>query len=499
MTLVSASPVALAPGTGRTTTWSAAVVATAIGIGLLGASLRFVALLRTGGPLGMGGYDDGVDYAAAAALVHGRLPYRSFLLLHPPGVVLAAAPFAAIGSVFGDRVGFVAARLAFEALGGLGAALAFVALRRFGPTAAVTGGVLLAVLPTAVYAERSVLLEPLGSIGVLLAIVLLGRGTTPGAVFAAGVAAGWAVDVKIWYVVPAVVLWLAGTRRRGWFAAGAATAVLVVCGPFLAAAPVAMVREVVLDQMGRARVGRVSRRITEIVGAIRIGPIDAQLVAGALLALVLGALVVTALTAGARVFALLLAADLVVLLAAPSWFPHYADLAAPAIALCVGVAAQRATDLLPAGAARRWAAAGLVVAIGVGGTVAALRAPRGGETVPASVVAAVGRTSGCVVTDDPTLLAITGVLSRDLADPDCPVRPDVTGWTYDADRAPVPGVPRKANARWQRDVLGYLLSGRTVIVVRPATGLSSASRARLAELPVVHATGPWVLRATGRP
>ena len=49
--------------------------------------------------LGDNGYDDGVHYAAAASLIHGRLPYRDFLFLQPPAMVLAASPFAWLGSL----------------------------------------------------------------------------------------------------------------------------------------------------------------------------------------------------------------------------------------------------------------------------------------------------------------------------------------------------------------------------------------------------------------
>jgi hypothetical protein len=63
----------------------------------------------------------------------------------------------------------------------------------------------------------------------------------------------------------------------------------------------------------------------------------------------------------------------------------------------------------------------------------------------------------------------------------------VTGWTYDRDRMVRNGrvVPRVANPRWQQDVMRYLLSGRYVILNRPATGLSAANRRLIHRLPVV--------------
>ena len=63
---------------------------------------RLIPLLRGGGLHAMGNYDDGVHYASAMGLVHGLLPYRDFLLLHPPGVPLLLTPFAGLAEVLGE-------------------------------------------------------------------------------------------------------------------------------------------------------------------------------------------------------------------------------------------------------------------------------------------------------------------------------------------------------------------------------------------------------------
>lgn len=63
---------------------------------------RLSPTLRGSGLYGLNFYDDGVHFAAATGFVHGRLPYRDFLLLHPPGIVLALAPFAVLGHWVGD-------------------------------------------------------------------------------------------------------------------------------------------------------------------------------------------------------------------------------------------------------------------------------------------------------------------------------------------------------------------------------------------------------------
>ena len=79
--------------------------------------------LRGGGLVGVGLYDDAVYFSAATGLVHGRLPYRDFLLLHPPGIVVALSPFAALGALTTDSTGFLVARLCWLLLGGISAAL----------------------------------------------------------------------------------------------------------------------------------------------------------------------------------------------------------------------------------------------------------------------------------------------------------------------------------------------------------------------------------------
>lgn len=478
--------------------WPVALV-----VGVLATVLRLAVELRGGGLAGMGGYDDGVYYAAGDALVHGRIPYADFLLLHPPGVAIAVAPFAALGAVTSDPVGLVAARLAFELIGGLNAALVVLILRRYGSVAALAGGVLYAVLPPAVWAERSVLLEPLGTLGVLLALLLLQRARTGRGVLLAGIAAGWAADVKIWYVVPIAVLALCapGMRRRLRFVLGAALAVAVVWGPSLLAAPQAMVREVVLDQIGRPRQPGLVHRLAGILGAHAAAGLHLRTVTLLLTAVVAVAVVLTLLTPGARVLAVLLLADVAVLLLSPSWFRHYGGLTAPPLALCVGVGLQRVVRLLPAPRpVRVVVAAGVAAALLLAGLHLDDRI-RSGFAVPAAFSAAAVRTPGCITSDDPTVLEATGLLSRDLADPRCSVWPDVTGWTYDRADARLPDgrpVPRQRNAVWQHLVLDHLRSGDATIPIRRSTGLSAQSRAVLDEGALLVHVGRFTVRATDR-
>ena len=66
-------------------------------------------------PKGIDGYDDGVYYSAADAVVAGEAPYRDFVLLHPPGLIYLLTPFAALGPLVGDANGWATARVAMMA------------------------------------------------------------------------------------------------------------------------------------------------------------------------------------------------------------------------------------------------------------------------------------------------------------------------------------------------------------------------------------------------
>ena len=216
-----------------------------VALAVLAFLARLLPVLRGGGLLGLGVYDDGVYYTGAAALVAGRVPYADFVLLHPPGVVLALSPFALLGRLTSDPTGYAVARVAFMALGAANTVLVALLARRFGRVAAVVSGVFYAIWFPATYWEARTTIEPLGTTLVLGALLLLlpqtgprtgrsraarrqgrrGRATGRATVLA-GVLLGLTLGLKIWSVVPVavVVLWqlvAAGRARRcgswqGW-------------------------------------------------------------------------------------------------------------------------------------------------------------------------------------------------------------------------------------------------------------------------------------------
>ena len=238
------------PGTPQ---WTVALSGAAIGTVALLA--RLLPVLRGGGLGGIPGYDDGVYFGAAESFVFGRIPYRDFVLLHPPGIVLVLAPFAELARWTTDIRGLAAAQLAFMCVGAANAVLVYLVARRIGTPAGVVGGLFYAFWAAATWAERTALLEPLVNLGLLVGLLCLGdmRTTSRRRTLVGGAALGLACSVKIWAVVPLLVLalWVlgrAGLRRALTLLAGSVAAAGLICLPFFLAAPDRMLRLVVFDQ-----------------------------------------------------------------------------------------------------------------------------------------------------------------------------------------------------------------------------------------------------------
>jgi len=452
-------------------------------VALVALAARLAPVLRGGGLTGILAYDDGVYYSAADGLLSGRLPYRDYLLLHPPGITLALAPFAALGRLVGeDPVGLAAARLAFMLLGAASAVLVWVVARRVSPRAGLVAGLGYAVWQPASYAERTTLLEPLVNLGLLAALALLGPSAGSASrrrVALAGVALGLAVAVKAWAVVPFAVLalWLLhrdGRRCAVTFTGAGTAAAAVVSLPFLLAAGPAMVRMVVLDQLGRPSNGvPLATRLASIEGW-RLSPVP--LPTGSVLLAVAIALLVAAAAAvvawrvpAARVWAALLAAQGALLLTSPSYFAHYGTYVAPALVLLAGAGADA---VLCAVEAHTAAFRPLVPALGLV-ALAVLSAhvvtqPEG-RRVPARTAEDALSGVRCVAADSAAALVTADVLTRDLRD-GCRLVVDVTGLTYDQDPGDLGAGPtpreRRRDLEWQASVARYFAGSGAVVLAQ---------------------------------
>jgi 4-amino-4-deoxy-L-arabinose transferase-like glycosyltransferase len=455
---------------------------------------RTAPVLRGGGLTGVLAYDDGVYYSASDALLSGRLPYRDYLLLHPPGITLVLAPFAALGRWLGDPVGLATGRVAFMLVGTLSAVLVWWLARRVvSPRAGLVAGLVYAVWQPASYAERTTLLEPLVNLGVLASLALLSSAAGRRRLVAAGAVLGLAVAVKAWAVVPFAVLavwvWHRWGPRAGLRYVGAgAAAGAVVCLPFLLAGGPAMLRMVVLDQLGRPNngVGLLSRLASIESLQLSPGPVDGRLaVVTELVAVAIAAAV--ALLAwrrpATRLWACLFAVAMALLLTSPSYFAHYGTFAAPSLALLAGAGADavlawvsvRAPALRPVAPA-----VGLVALAALGAHVVTQSE---GRAVPVQAVTVALSSTRCVAADSAAALVVADVLTRDLRN-GCPVVVDVTGLTYDQDPGDLHAGPtpraRRQDGEWQRGVDRYLSGADAVVLDQWRTdGLDAGELGRL--------------------
>jgi Flp pilus assembly protein TadD len=284
----------------------ASLPATLFAVWVLSASLVVYQLTRPRVLAGAGGYDDGVYFGAAIRLVQGHLPYRDFVFLHPPGLPLLLAPVALLSDLFGTHDAFAIARLVTGLVGTANAVLVGMLLRSRGPRAVLVGGAAFACFPLAVAANGTVTLEPYLLLFCLLGANVLFRrgGVAEGrGALVAGLLLGIAVSVKIWAILPVAVLLTvcAHAHRRSAVRvlAGVALGLTMTCGPFVALAPKAFIRDVLTVQILRGASASdalpVARRVLDLTGLTAFTGASGHSTAavatfGALAALALGAL-----------------------------------------------------------------------------------------------------------------------------------------------------------------------------------------------------------------
>ena len=477
--------------------WAIAVAAVAF-------VFRLVPVLRGGGLFGIGNYDDGVYYAAATGLIHGRLPYQDFLLLHPPGMLLLLAPFALVAQLTSDSSGFAAARVAWMVLGAVNAVLIWKILRPVGLIAATFGGLGYAVFHPAVYSEKSTLLENPATTALLIAMLLLQPlvydSSLPSVkAFAAGALLGLTVTIKIWGVITVLIVlgWLLLLRRYGAalrVMIGSAATATVICLPFFAAAPTAMWNQIVRDQLARRGGDDVTPlgRLDDMVGLSIIGRPHMPITVVAVVALLCCALLAWSY-GETRLAVLLMLGQGVFLLTTPTWFPHFAGFTAAPIALTGGAAIGRLTALARAGPAQ--IAIGAVTAVALLGYASGWRDITYNRPFPEHFRAFTAAAPGCVTSDDATTLVETDSLSRNLSR-GCRFIADLGGHSHDMATAAGLRVSRNRNQAFQRFALDYLRSGSVTILIRyrDGRGFNAKTTAVLDQWPLLARSGRYQVR-----
>lgn len=492
---------------------------------LLAFANRSLPVLRGGGLSGVISYDDGVYYAGAVGLVHGQLPYRDVLFLHPPGILVALAPVATVGRWLGEITGWETSRLVWMLFGSVTSVLVALILLPLGRVPAAVGGTLYAVFPGAVLVERTTYCEGLANLALAGALLLVirenqlvrrdadrrrGSWTAPVLV---GVLLGYATTVKIWGLVPLLVVCLCavaawGLRRGPVVAASGAVTITVVCLPFFLAAPSQMWRMVVLDQVGRDQETSYRTRASQIATMGQLDEGWVGVIVAAVAAIGFGLCSVIAWRVKTyRVVVPLLAATAALLMVSPIFFPHYLGNVAVPLALLIGVvtgvliagAARAGGPLTPDAPARRGVRRAVLITLGLAVLVDLLALSRleSGRALPAELGELIQPASGCLTSDDPNNLLALGVLGRDI-ERGCPLVVDLGGYSHDLSRGAT--VRRGRNEAWQRVVLDYLGSGELAFATRfgRGRGLTSATATEIESWPVVLEVYGFVLREPPR-
>jgi hypothetical protein len=232
-------------------------------MGLFALFTASLSLVVAGGSLNGYGYDGGVYLGAATRLAHGTLPYKDFVFVHPPGILLLLSPLAGGSWIFGTGFEVVAGRVFDLALIGLACGLGAAILQRLGTAAALIGGSFLALVGAAASVATQLKLEP-PLIAALFAMMLLSfRDATTIAgsrrLAIGGAFGGLALSIKLWALVPlgilmVVIFWRHRSAVRS-FLLGLGTAAGVIVLPFLLISPGGFARDVIAAQVGRSAGG----------------------------------------------------------------------------------------------------------------------------------------------------------------------------------------------------------------------------------------------------
>jgi len=470
----------------------AAVPATVAACAALALALRAYQLSRPGYLLGVTEYDDGVLFGNALRLVSGVIPYRDFAMVQPPGSALLMAPVALLAKGTGTAWGLAVARILTVCADTANVVLLGVLVRHRGPVTVGVACGLYAVYPDALVAAHTFLLEPWLNLCCLAAAALIFDGdrlaTADTRRLALGGAAfGFGVAVKIWAVVPLVLVGLllavtarqprppaprtsllralaARARPAAALAAGAVAGLGAPLAPFAVLAPGGLARGVLVGQLVRnASGGRdLTGRLAELAGAPGLlslpGRVPRPLLLAAVGAAIAGLYAAAYLAAGRRpaaldAYALLGAVAVTGMLLWPRlYYPHYGAFDAPFLALAVALpVGQLSRGLLsrgprPGGRPAASRAAGAVLATLLAAAVAAasvvqFRAEsRLAGTQAAAAADRLIPAGACVVTNDSAYTVAAGRFYSDVAG--CPAMTDSFGTMI----AMTSGRPRDASA-----------------------------------------------------
>jgi len=437
-----------------------------IGTGAIALALRLWILFSVG-LMSVTQYDDGPYFGSAVRLVYGVLPYRDYAFVQPPGITELMSPAALESYLGGTAWALVIGRFLSVLAGTAAVVLTGFLVRHRGALAVLLAGGILAIYPISAVSARTVLLEPwlvLFCLAGAVAVFDRDRITASTRRLAwGGVAFGFGGAIKVWAIVPVlviVVLCLPQLRRAALFAGGVAAGFLIPVLPFVTAAPARFYDDVVVAQL--ARIGsRVPawERFNSMIGASK------SLTSGIVIPLaitVLAFVIVAQLAAtwatGRRPapldwFPLASAALIVLMFLWPAYYSaHYAAFLGPFLALSLALPVARLADGLASRRAARdrpaqrpatpWLAqAGLILlglAVLAGAVAQAARPARWTSRFDRPAVTLRGVPKGaCVLTDSASYLLVANRFTSDV--PGCPQMVDSLGTDLALGRGRRPG------------------------------------------------------------
>ena len=203
-------------------------------------------------------------FGGAVRLIHGAVPYRDFITVQPPGVMLLMTPVAVLAGPLGTAKALAIGRVLTAFAGAGGVTLTGLLIRRHGVLAITAACGFLAVYPDGVYAAHTVLIEPwlvLFCLARALAVMDGDHLTSSWRRLAVGGAAfGFAGVCKAWAVIPVLVLLVLlllppGVRQAPWrvlvFLGGTVAGFALPVLPFAILAPHAFYNSVIVAQWSR--------------------------------------------------------------------------------------------------------------------------------------------------------------------------------------------------------------------------------------------------------
>jgi hypothetical protein len=440
---------------GRRREWLTPVNVAIVAGTLLALGLRlYYQYTRPGFLFGVNEYDDGPYFGSAVRLVHGVLPYRSFVLVQPPGITLLMSPVAGLSYLTGTGWGLAIGRVLTMLAGTASVALGGLLVRHRGLVAVIVSCGVLAVYPDAIAAAHTVLVEPWLVLFCLigaLAVFDADRFSGGRRLLAGGVAFGFAGAVEAWAIVPVLVLFLllclTELRRALRFAGGVAAGFVVPVLPFAALAPSQFYHSLVTAQVGyRAHAYRVPlwyrlENFTGLLSTHRWTHLEILLSVAVLFAVVVGAqfaawLATDRATPPLDWWAMLTGLLVMFMFLWPPQFHyHFPAFLAPFLALSVALALGRLVAAVqqrarPAGMGR-WIGLGAAGLATVVFAVMATYQARSERIVPRVIGAVPAVTArlippgACVVTDQVIVTIVANRFTSNV--PGCPVMVDTLG------------------------------------------------------------------------